>query len=96
MLIKSEQQIINEFLEACQNEMPEVVLEIMNEVNAQLIFESQAKTLGWTYAEHVCDTDAVDLWLEQHCQHQYKKRDQQLIFESTQDAVMFTLKWTQA
>lgn len=67
---------------------------IRAKLNAQKLFQHQAQVEGWIYAEHAHnDTDKVGQWLEQHCQHKYNRRNNQVLFESSKDATMFVLRW---
>ena len=54
--------------------------------------------LGWTRVNLDRFTDnsrAVDIthWLAEHCNHAFERRGADFIFESTVDAVNFTLRW---
>ena len=54
--------------------------------------------LGWTRVNLDRFTDnsrAVDIthWLAEHCNHAFESRGADFIFESTVDAVNFTLRW---
>jgi len=62
------------------------------------ILWSMLEQSGWTpvtLSRLQDNRHAVDItvWLEEHCQQQFKRNGREFLFESKEDAVYFALKW---
>jgi hypothetical protein len=79
--------------------------EIANKAAQRLAWEidrgilwSMLEQSGWTTVtlsrlqdnHHAID---ITVWLEEHCQQQFKRNGREFLFENKEDAVYFALKW---
>ena len=71
--------------------------EMSREIDREVLW-GMLKDIGWrrVMLDRFTDNNhAVDIthWLALHCNHAFERRGADFIFESTVDAVNFTLRW---
>ena len=71
--------------------------EMAREIDREVLW-GMLKDIGWrrVMLDRFTDNNhAVDIthWLALHCNHAFERRGADFIFESTVDAVNFTLRW---
>jgi hypothetical protein len=71
--------------------------EISNEIDKEILF-GMLSEMGWirVILDRFTDNNhAVDItyWLENNCQGAYERNGRDFLFERSEDATMFILKW---
>jgi len=81
------------------NQIAAEMTELAEQMKQEVLWRSLIE-MGWsqvTLSRLQDNRHAVDItyWLEEHCQGAYEREGRDFLFEDSQDAVLFSLRWVQ-